>query len=162
MSKAQDVEDVDPEEFVTAAKKQVEDEDRAAKERKLVQVSATVDVEYQDNLAVGGGLFGSEGSGTPPRTVQLLRNNKVPDSLIASMTPNEAGELSRKIIARHKAGLCTFGQATVLRRAGYSKAEVETMRKDTAKACIDMCKSNGWRRPKNDNLVLEALELGSV
>ena len=113
--------------------------------RSRVQVKATVDVEYSDDMRVGSP--GVETNHISPRHLDILSRNKIPESAIAKLSPNDAAELCRKIIARHKAGLCTYRQAKLLQKHGYARSETDRMPKTEAKSAIDAIVANGWKRP---------------
>jgi superfamily II DNA or RNA helicase len=88
------------------------------------------------------------GSHLPAKTLATLRRAKVDDRDIARMDVKAAKALAGQIIYRYKAGLCTYRQASCLRRAGYSRDELHTMSKADATAAIETVKANGWRRPR--------------
>lgn len=92
---------------------------------------------------------------TPPEhahlkssTVALLRRNKVPEYIMSRLDATAAGKLAQDIVARHAAGYCTFAQAALLQKKGYSKEETRTMTKEEASEAISIIAANNWHRPK--------------
>jgi superfamily II DNA or RNA helicase len=123
-------------------------ENRQSSARKLVQVKADVEVEYGERLSESNGRHQSVAAGGPSdKQLSIFRKAKVPEAVIARLSEIESKELSRKIVMRWRLGLCTYGQARVLSRAGYSKTELEPMTRDQASAAIEAVKANGWKRP---------------
>lgn len=134
-----------------AAVLESEEADRAV--RRMVSIGATVDVEYQDDLRVGGGDFAG-GPQIEAKHLAVLRDRfKLKDHELARLTPEQAKDLSRQLIARARAGLCSWRQGKTLERAGYTKAEIGPMTRDQASAAIDQLKANNWRRPSTTNEV---------
>ena len=126
----------------------MEREDEARLIRSRIRVDAAVDVQYEDDLRVGGMSGGSSNYHIPDKQLAILRKFKVPDKVIANLTQAQASDLSRTMIARAKAGLCTYKQATLLQKYGYSREEVATMTIKAAGEAIDAIAANGWRRPR--------------
>jgi hypothetical protein len=127
-----------------AAALESEEAERAV--RRMVSIGATVDVEYQDDLRVGGGEFGGV---IEAKHLAVLRDRfKLKDNEIARLTPDQAKDLSRQLIARARAGLCSFRQAKALERVGYSKDELRGMTKQQASEAFEAAKANGWKRPE--------------
>jgi superfamily II DNA or RNA helicase len=125
-----------------------EHEEAERRKRRLVQVQAHVDVEYTDDLRAGpGGQQKSGIRGIPEGMRDFLIRNKVKPEDIDRMPLRVAAKLFNDIKARRKANLCSYGQAQVLRRFGYEKAELRAMSFDAASTAIDGLKANGWRRP---------------
>jgi len=121
-----------------------DEEERAV--RRMVGIGANVEVEYQDDLRVGGGDFGGTAV-AEPKHLSLLRRFKVPEKDIKAMGPEQAKGLAKMLIVRAKMGLCTFGQARALERAGYHKSELRQMSRESASLAIEAAKANGWKRP---------------
>jgi superfamily II DNA or RNA helicase len=61
-----------------------------------------------------------------------------------SVSYAEGMQLVREQLRRWQDGLCSFGQAKVLRKFGYDPSNIKF---DEAKSLIDAIKNNGWRRP---------------
>jgi superfamily II DNA or RNA helicase len=61
-----------------------------------------------------------------------------------SVSYAEGMQLVREQLRRWQDGLCSFGQAKVLRKFGYDASNIKF---DEAKSLIDAIKNNGWRRP---------------
>jgi hypothetical protein len=80
--------------------------------------------------------------------MRLLHKFKVPERDIAKMSEAERKGLASLLVVRAKQGLCTYGQASVLRRAGYSKAELHDMTRQAASEAIEAVRANNWRRPE--------------
>lgn len=161
--------EVDPQEVLRATEseeKRSQERKREARERReraKLQIEAKVDVEYTNDLRASGGTGSSfQLSNIPPRTLQTLQRAKVPDKLINQMTVEQAKGLAGQIIYRYKSGLCTYKQAELLKRAGYSKTELHTMTRDAASASIEAVKANGWRRPSEPLLQLVGATEGEL
>lgn len=125
----------------------LEEEDEAQLMRTRIRVDAHVEVDYENDLKAGGIAGGSvDPALVPTRQLDILRRFKVPEGDIAKMSPQDIKALSRRLIARQKVGLCSYGQAKALRNAGYSRQEVEKMTRSDASATMDQLKANGWKR----------------
>lgn len=111
-------------------------ESEEKRQRQRVRVDAHVDIEYSDDLRVGGHALMTEDR-IPERTLETLRRNKVPDSLISKLSVAEAKNLSGTIMYRHKAKLCSYAQGSLLKRWGYTKEQVQGMSRDDASAIIE-------------------------
>jgi superfamily II DNA or RNA helicase len=122
-----------------------QDEERDLRRR--VQVNAHVDVEYQDGLDVGTGESSTSYSAVSDCQLSILRKFKVPESTISKLPPGQLNALSGKLLSRSRQGLCSFGQAACLHRAGYQKSELTAMTRQQASAAIESLKANGWKRP---------------
>lgn len=128
-----------------AAIREAEEEDDR-RVRKSVSVEAYVDVEYTDGLGAGGN-GGGQFERIPQGQLAILRKAKVPDKDIAALSPDEVKDLSREIVRRWKRKLCSYGQAKLLSKHGYDKAELRNMTAEQASVCIEAIKQNGWKRP---------------
>jgi superfamily II DNA or RNA helicase len=131
---------------------EAEDEDRKereaaeARQRRRVQVKANVDVEYHDDLRVSSGEWTPESGQIDPWTLRTLTRAKVPESIINRLSAKRARELVKEIKRHWKNKLCSYKQAEVLLRAGYTKQELRNMPYDDASAAIERAKANGWKR----------------
>lgn len=128
-----------------ARKLQLEAEDRERRRRMRLQVDANVEVDYEDDLRVGGisGICGE----IEARHANVLRKFKWPEQVIARMSPSMAKQESRRLIARNKSGLVTSWKVgQILRRNGYTREQVGAMTKQESSAIIERLKANGWRR----------------
>jgi superfamily II DNA or RNA helicase len=118
--------------------------------RRMVDVKADVEVEYRDDLSGGGGVTSSPEERLPAGQSRILRNlGKLNDQELNALSPQQAGELARVLMARKSLGLCTFRQGKLLQRFGYGKAEIQDMTAGQAREAIDAIKANGWRRPES-------------
>jgi superfamily II DNA or RNA helicase len=77
---------------------------------------------------------------------RVLAKNKVPADAMAKLTIPQAVKLKNDLIERHRLGLCTYSQASTLRRNHYSRDEVASMTKREASDAIGELKANGWKR----------------
>jgi superfamily II DNA or RNA helicase len=125
-----------------------QDRDEAERRiRRLVQVDADVQVEYQDDLNVRAGQVGVEHR-IPPNQLSLLRKAKVPEADIAGLDQRQAARLCRELVRRWKVGLCSYRQAKLLMKHGYSCDELRSMSFASAGEAITELKENNWRRPE--------------
>lgn len=128
-------------EVLSEAKEKVAEE-REQSRRALVQVNSieyrTKDVDLFQRGAVDLEQNRPGEGGLPATTEQVLRNAKVPESLIERLQlhPKEGGRLAREIIRRRRAGLCTFRQGRWLMKLGVPKAEIKVMSFEAAQAEI--------------------------
>jgi superfamily II DNA or RNA helicase len=81
-----------------------------------------------------------------PKHLNILRKAKVPDVDIARLTPEAGKRLSQEIVRRWKLKLCSYKQAKLLQKCGWSKNETFNMTYADASAAIDHLKTHGWRR----------------
>ena len=114
--------------------------------RRRVSVSGAIDVEYEDDLRVGGSSNATE---IPPTVMSVLEKARVPARVMARLSPENASQLSHRIISRYKSGRCTYRQEACLRKFGYGPEETEVMSIADAKLAIDAIAANGWRRPQH-------------
>jgi superfamily II DNA or RNA helicase len=151
-------EPVDPAKAIARASREEAEERAAARERAereerskraAARVDGTVEWEVSRDGVMRSAGAGSRADGAriSGGVLDILHRNKVPEAIIAKLSPGEAGKLAGQLIDRHKKGLCTFAQARALERAGYDKAELRTMTKSEASQAFDAAKANGWRRP---------------
>lgn len=135
-----------------------EREEAERRRRQIVQVKADVDVEYTDDHRVsrGGGKYDRSNGDMatdprfphlPPQHVSLLLKGGVPHEQIKLMGKKQAGEVCRELVRRWKLKLCSWKQAAVLRRSGYSQEEVHNMSQRDAHEHMDQLKANNWKRP---------------
>jgi superfamily II DNA or RNA helicase len=125
-----------------------EHEEAERRKRRRLEVQAQVQVEYSDDLrASAGGQAKAGVKGIPEGMRDFLIRNKVRAEDVNRMSLRVAAKLFNDIKARRKARLCSYGQAQVLRRAGYDKSELHSMTFDAASSEIERVKANGWRRP---------------
>jgi superfamily II DNA or RNA helicase len=89
---------------------------------------------------------GANGERLHPKHVNILVKGKVPPEDIAKLTPEQAKRLSQEIVRRWKLKLCSYKQAKLLQRCGWSKAETFNMPYEVASVCIEHLKANGWKR----------------
>lgn len=126
----------------------LDDEDEAAAIRKRIDVKANVDIELTDDLRIGPSAGKNATlAGIPEKQLNILRKAKLTDSEIQRLSPDEAKDLSRDIVRRWKAGLCSIKQARCLRKFGWSDAEVENMTFEAASEAMSALAANNWRRP---------------
>lgn len=115
-------------------------EQLAAEERERVRVEAEVVARFTDPFgAVSQPEFKDRipwqsATKPAPRTVELLRRNRVPQHVIERLSASEAGQLSRRIIQRHHVGLSTYRQCEFLRQHGI---DAHNMTKAEASERID-------------------------
>lgn len=119
----------------------------AAKRRQHVRASAAYSASNVDPFNVFDLHKNRErgwdrGRKPTPKMLALLRGAKLPEQQLETMSFSEAGQLIGEIMRRRKQGLCSYGQAKVLKRYGYS-GEVGF---NEAKRIIDRIAANGWRR----------------
>jgi superfamily II DNA or RNA helicase len=79
------------------------------------------------------------------KQVAYLERQKVN---VKDLSYTQARALLDKLFGRMQHGWCSLAQAKVLKRAGYSKAELKAMRFEEASKLIEACKRNNWKRPK--------------
>lgn len=77
------------------------------------------------------------------KMIATLVKFKVPDAEINKLSFSQAGQLLDKLIGRMKESKCTYKQAALLRKHGYS---VDVTMQE-ANGIIDALAKNGWRRP---------------
>jgi superfamily II DNA or RNA helicase len=122
-------------------------EAEAARERRRrIQVDAHVDVEYQSDFRMNGsaGVGGYRGL-IPERQLSIFRKAKLTEVEIAKLSPSKANVLSQEIVRRWKQGLCSWGQAKLLRKYGFTRDSLHDMSFEAAGAEITKIKANGWR-----------------
>jgi superfamily II DNA or RNA helicase len=118
-------------------------EQEAARRASLVGTT-----RYQLSLPVGG-MEPTLPSGISPRHVRVLQRAGVPAKVIGQLGQKKAADLSREMIRRHKARLCTYKQGVLLLRNGVSKEQIKTMTKKEASERIGaIAAEKGWRTRK--------------
>jgi hypothetical protein len=148
---AEDAGELDTDAEAARAEQEQQDDERREREeqerrqRRLVQVKSHVEVEYADDG--GGGCTPNENVSL--RQLSILRKAKVEEQIIAALSESQAKEITRKIVARWKSGMSSWGQCRVLNRCGWDKAESAAMTREQASAAIEAAKANGWRRPQD-------------
>jgi hypothetical protein len=126
-----------------------EHDEAERRKRRRLEVQAQVQVEYSDDLRASAGGQAKAGiKGIPEGMRDYLLRNKVRPEDVDRMPLRMAAKLFDQIKRRRKAGLCSYGQAQVLRRFGYGKDELHGMTYEQAGAAMDTLKANGWRRPE--------------
>lgn len=78
-----------------------------------------------------------------PKMLNLLRKAKIPESQLERLSFCEAGQLIKTVTERWDKGMCSYKQAALLRKFGYSQEYSFT----EAKKIIDRLAANGWKRP---------------
>jgi DNA repair protein RadD len=146
-------EQTDPEDIAREAEKEIEDEKRRQEERErrkrqAIDVRAHIEVETTDNLRAAGVNTGISNR-LPDRVLALLERNKVPQAHIDRLGVAGSKKLAQTIIARHKAGLCTYRQGMKLLELGLSREFILRLSKPHAKKVMDHIATNDWR-PIND------------
>lgn len=135
---------------VAQAKLDEEDALRSIRTRlNLTQTKADIQVDYEDDLRVGGGGAADQAAkeGIPDKQLNILRKAKVPEKDVARMNADQVKALSREVVRRWKLGLCSYRQAQCLQRAGFGRDELRDMSYEAASEAMDRVKANGWRRP---------------
>jgi superfamily II DNA or RNA helicase len=77
------------------------------------------------------------------KQIATLQKFKVPDKQIDALSFGAASQLLDTLIGRMKQGKCSYKQAALLRKHGYSP----DLSRTEASAIIDTLAQNGWRRP---------------
>lgn len=83
-----------------------------------------------------------KGKKPTPKMLALLRKAKIPEAQLERLSFHEAGQLIRTVTERWDKNLCSYKQAALLRRYGYSQDCTFT----EAKKIIDELARNGWKR----------------
>ena len=152
--KQQEQPDKDTLDLLEAVKQEVEEE--KAEERRRARALASTNGKVK--VTTGNPLDGRVGSvthtqrpgdtGASLRQIEVMRKAGVDDKTIAGMTAGEAGRLTRRILDGWKNDLCSYGQAKVLRRAGYGRDELHKMDFQDASIRIDTLAKAGWKLKK--------------
>lgn len=79
---------------------------------------------------------------SPEQLTYLAKQKLKPET----RTMEENVHLWKQSVYRKKAGLCSYGQAYVLRRYGYSKEALRVMQWGVANKIFDQLKANGWKQ----------------
>ncbi len=82
-----------------------------------------------------------------PKVLNILQKAKIPQPIIEAMTKQQAGRMYMEILRRWDNNLCSYKQAQLLQRCGWSKEETKDMKFEDASAAITALKANSWRRP---------------
>ncbi len=114
------------------------DDYRETQLRSKAEIAAHVEVEYRDDLAAVGTATTEavRVRGPSPAQKRLLERQVYPDDL-ARMTPEAQRDLARQLVIRMQQGLCSYKQAKILRRNGYTREQTATMTRDNAKSILD-------------------------
>ena len=142
-----DAESADPAEAVAEAEAQLAEEEEKRK-RRLIKVKANVDVEYVDDLRTGGMVHSARGTYDVKlaNAREVCRKFRVTDNEMAKMSAETIRSLSGQLIARCKAKLCSWRQAKVLRKNGYSREQLRGMSFADASLNLDaIAKRQGWK-----------------
>ncbi len=96
-----------------------------------------------------------DAKGLSDKQFELLKQQKLHPE---RRTLEENKALLKQITYRRLAGLCSFAQGFVLQKYGYSKGELQTMKRWEAKGAIDEIAANGWKPvPKISSLPKQEL-----
>lgn len=127
----------------------------AAAERAKIKIKAN----YQTDTIDAFNIFGiaqwqergwNKGRPAGEKQIALLEKFGVKEPEKLNFT--QASQLVTEFLGRREKGLCTYKQARILKRYGYS-TDVSF---DQAKATIDKIAANGWQRPSGEQIAAAA------
>lgn len=111
-------------EEVEAARRAQEAEER--RKRRLIQTTARVHKEITDDLRARGGT-GNLSADVSHKAIAKLLQAKWDAQVIEKMTPQQVNDAVREQNRRWRHKLCTYKQAKLLRRHGYSREQLHDM-----------------------------------
>lgn len=115
-----------------------------AAQRRRAEIQANVEVEYHEDL---GAVAVADApavatKGPTPKQMALLEKQVYAEDL-AKMSPEAQRALAQQIVIRMQRGLCSYKQAKLLRRNGWTKEQLAVMTRADAKNHIDAIFARG-------------------
>lgn len=142
-----------------AARQRHWEQDRLRREAQLKRRGIVADATYSQRSVNAFDVFDihrrrepgwHKGRKPTPKMLNLLRKAKIPEAQLEQLSFYDAGRLIKTITDRWDKGMCSYKQAALLKRYGYS-AECSF---NDAKKIIDELAANGWKRATQEPATL--------
>lgn len=143
---------VDMQQQIEIAQQMIKEQEEVARLRAAKRRHVTPKVKYASHLVDPFGVFGltprrargwDEGKSLSEKQMKVLVKAGMKESDVAKMNPSQASQLVGEVFSRREQNKCSFKQAKLLAKYGYST----DCGFSAASAIIDAVAKNGWKRP---------------